>query len=148
MIDKEDLSQVEKLRDELKDLNKRLKRLEDKKNEVIVDSVQGSSSEFPYTRHSCKIEGVQYEYLKSKNLRNKYKKLIQRKEYKLGKLISSLEYELNYIEDSEIRQIIRHVYEDGKDYNQTAHAMNDKKKNPKYTADSIRMKLKRFLKKL
>jgi len=70
----------------------------------------------------------------------KYKKQIESKRYKLEKLINSLEYELNYIEDSEIRQIIRYRYEDNMNWIQIMFKM-------KYKAESTaKMKLKRFFK--
>ena len=63
----------------------------------------------------------------------------------MDKLINELEYELNKIDDSEIKQIIRYKYEDNLSYIQIANKMN-KKGRKEYTADGIRMKIKRFLK--
>ena len=108
MVSKKDLLQIDKLRRELIDLQKRKKRLSEKPTKVVMDSVKSSSREFPYTRHSTVIEGIEDR----KNLR-KYKRLIYEKEEKLQKQINEIEYELNNIDDSEIRQIIRMRYEDG-----------------------------------
>ena len=104
-----------------------------------MDSVKGSSANYPYTQHSYTIEGVRYP--KNRNARNKYKKQIKNKEYKLEKLKNELEYNLNYVEDSEIRQIIRYRYEDNMNWVQIMHKMNNK------SEDTARKKLERFLEK-
>ena len=57
------------------------------------------------------------------------------------KLITNLEYELNNVEDSEIRRIIRHKYEENLNWIQIMFKMN-------YDSESkAKMKLKRFLEK-
>lgn len=145
MIDKSILYQMNVVNIELKDLKERLIKLENKPQKNVVDSVQGSSTNYPYIKHNYRIEGM--EHKRNKNTK-KYEKMIKSKEYKLDKLKNELEYNLNYVQDSEIRTIMRFIYEDGYDYNQTAHKMNENSKRKKYTADSIRMKIKRFLKNL
>lgn len=139
MIDKELLERITTLNNELQDLEKRLKKIENKECTTVKDSVQGSSTSYPYIQHSCVIEGV--EYPKTKKSRYIYKKQIKEKRRKIDKLINQLEYELNYIEDkdSEVRQIIRYKYEDNKTWLQIMFLM-------KYNSESVaKMKLKRFL---
>ena len=139
MIDKELLEQITALHNEVEDLEKRLKKIENKENKIVKDSVKGSSSQFPYTQHSCVIEGV--EYPKSKRSKYIYRKQIKDKKRKLDKLINKIEYELNYIEDSEIRQIIRYKYEDNLNWIQIMFKM-------RYDSESkARMKLERFFEK-
>ena len=147
MIDKENLKQMSALHEELKDLNKRIKSIENKETTTVKDSVQGSSTTYPYIQHSCVVEGV--EYPKCKRSKYIYKKQIKSKQHKLDKLINQLEYELNYVENSEIRQMLRYKYEDGCTNYQVAHIMNEnnKKRKKKYTEDSVRMQLERFFKK-
>lgn len=144
-MDKGVLTQISAMHTELQDLRKRLQKLEDKPQNIVVDSVRGSSSNFPYTEHTCKIEGL--EKPKFQKAKKKYRKLIRNKESKIDRLIKQVEYDLNYVEDSELRQIIRYVYYDNKNYNQAAHAMNERFNKDKYTADSIRMKINRFFEK-
>ena len=141
MIDKEILERITTLNNELQDLEKRLKKIENKECTTVKDSVQGSGTNYPYIQHSCVIEGV--EYPKTKKSRYIYKKQIKEKRRKIDKLINQLEYELNYIEDkdSEIRQIIRYKYEDNKTWLQIMFLMNYKSEN------TARMKLDRFLEK-
>lgn len=139
MIDKENLKQMSALHEELKDLNKRIKSIENKETTTVKDSVQGSSTTYPYIQHSCVVEGV--EYPKCKRSKYIYKKQIKSKQHKLDKLINQLEYELNNIEDSEIRQIMRYKYEDNKSWLQIMHKM-------KYNnEDAPRKKIERFLEK-
>lgn len=139
MIDKELLRNIESINRELEGLQKRLKKIETKENTVAIDSVQGSSTSYPYIQHSCKIEGVQVP--KNRHLKAKYRKMIRSKTYKLEKLKVQLEYELNYIDDSEIRDIIRYKYNDNKTWIQIMHIMDFK------SEEKARIKLKRFLEK-
>ena len=141
MIDKTLLENISKLHEELDDLEDRLKKITKLETTVIKDSVQGSSTEYPYIQHNCVIEGVRYP--KTKKSRYIYKKQIKSKKYKLDKLINKLEYELNYIKDkdSEIRQIIRYKYEDNLNWIQVMFKM-------KYNSeDTARKKIERFLEK-
>jgi len=144
------LEQIESIRAEKKDLEKRLELLKQEKIPIVSDSVQISSKNFPYTKHSTTITGYsEIKYKRNKKNKKKYKKLIEEADYKIEKLINELEYELKKIDDSEIRRIIRYKYEDNMNYIQIAHEMNKINKNKKkiYTQDSIRMQLERFLKK-
>lgn len=142
MIKKQDLKQIDSLRKEIKYLEDRLDKLNSKPVKIVQDSVSASSPSFPYTRHTAKIEGFE----NPKNLR-KYKKLVKDKRYKLEKAINHLEYELNQIDDSELRMLIRYKYEDNLNYVQIAHRMNDTGEKI-YSEDSVRMKLNRFFEKI
>lgn len=136
---KEILDEIENINKELQSLKKRLKRIEDKENTVVQDSVQGSSKNWPYIKHSMQIEGV--EVPKNRHLKRKYRKMIRNKTYKLEKLKIQLEYELNYVKDAEIKDIIRYRYNDNKTWVQIMFLMNYK------SEDKARKKLERFLKK-
>ena len=139
-MNKDVLEQINSIRSELKDLNSRIIVLNQQTNPVVVDNVQGSSATYPYIQHNCKIEGS-VESFKNKNIRKKYKKQIKSKEYKLDKLKNQLEYELNYVEDSEIRRILRYRYEDDLNWIQIMHKME-------YNSENVaRMKLNRFFEK-
>ena len=140
------LEQIDSIKAEKQDLENRIKSLEKERIPKTVDSVQASSKEYPYIQHTVKIEGYNnYRYIRNRKARNTYKKQIKSKIQKLDKLINELEYELNKIEDSEIKQIIRYKYEDNLSYIQIAHKMNKLSKK-EYTEEGIRKKIKRFLK--
>lgn len=136
---KEFLDEIENTNKELENLKKRLAKIENKECTVVKDGVQGSSRSYPYIKHSCIIEGV--EIPKNRHLKHKYRKLIRSKKYKLEKLRVQLEYELNYVKEAEIRDIIRYRYNDNKTWLQIMFLM-------KYNnEDTARKKLIRFLEK-
>lgn len=135
-MDKELLEQISYLHREKKDLTERLEELENKPLEYVKDSVQGSGTSYPFVQHHCTIEGI--EYPKQGVQRRRLRKLIKSAQRNIDKKIKNLEYELEKIEDSEIRQIIRYKYEDNLSWVQVGHKM-------KSTGDQVRMTLKRFL---
>lgn len=131
-MDKKDLEELTKLRAEEKDLQLRLDKF-DRKPKISIDGVRGSSKEFPYIQHNCKIEGI------DSRSRNQLKKMIKSCQKKIVNKIKKVEYELNKIEDSELRQIIRYKYEDNLSWIQIMYKMN-------YTSEDVaRKKLKKFL---
>lgn len=136
---KEFLDNIENTNKELENLKKRLAKIENKECTVVKDSVQGSSGSYPYIKHNCVIEGV--EIPKNRHLKHKYRKLIKSKKYKLEKLRVQLEYELNYVKEAEIRDIIRYRYNDNKTWIQIMFLMNYN------SEEKARIKLKRFLEK-
>ena len=141
MITIKNLKQIDSIKREINYLENKIKKLDEKPVKIVQDSVSSSSKEFPYTRHTTVIEG--FETPKNKR---KYKKLLNNAKYRLEKIINHLEYELDKIEDSEIRMIIRYRYEEGLNYIQIAHKMNEGK-NKIYTEEGIRKKFERFFKK-
>lgn len=135
---KEFLESIEGLHKEVKDIQNRLKKLADTPDKVVRDSVRGSSTTWPYTQHSCVVEGIDAN--KYRNIK-KLKRILKRKNEKLQKLIVNLEYELNQIEDPEIRTIIRYKYEDCLSWVEIMFKMDYN------TEDKARKKLKRFFEK-
>lgn len=136
---KELLESIDSLRKEVNDLENRIKKLADMPDRVLRDSVRGSSTTFPYTQHSCVIEGVDIN--KNKNIK-KLNRILKRKKENLQKLIVKLEYDLNQISDSEIRRIIRYKYEDGLSWIEIMFKMEYN------TEDHARKKIKRFFEKI
>lgn len=136
---KEFLNNMEYLYKELENLQKRIDKIEKKETTTVKDSVQASSRSYPYTKYNCKIEGIKVP--RNRGLKNKYKKMIKSKQYKLDKLKLQLEYELNYVENSEIRDIIRYKYNDNMTWLQVMFEMG-------YSSESAaKMALKRFFEK-
>ena len=135
-MNRKDLEQIMFLKREVKDLER---RLQNNISSTVADSVKGSSTSFPYTECHRVIQGVDYK----KQIRDrKYRKLLKSKRDRINKLLVQIEYELNYIEDSEIRQIIRYKYFDDCNWVKIMHLMN-------YDSESkARMKMERFLKNL
>ena len=140
MIDKRVLEQLSSLNIELDNIEKRLEELEMKPRKIVQDSVQGSSSEYPYTSHTMKIEGIEEQRynLRKKVLKKQYRSKIKR----IKKLLKNVEYELNYIKDSEIREIIRMRYEENLSWIQIQIRTKSD------SEDKARKKLERFFKKI
>lgn len=78
---------------------------------------------------------------KNAGLKRKYKKMIKNKTYRLDKMRLQLEYELNYVENAELRDIIRYRYNDNKTWLQIMFLMNYN------SEEKARIKLKRYLEK-
>ena len=141
-MDKTVLTQINSIRKEIEELKDKLEK-SIKPVDIVTDSVQGSSSHYPYIKHNCVVQGIdEHRVMLNKRNRNKYEKQIKSKEYKLEKLIVKLEYELNYIEDSNIRRIIRYRYEDNLNWVQIQIKMEYDHE------DKARKKLERFLEKI
>ena len=141
-MNKKDFREMEYLRKELKYLNEKQENLSKKPLKVVQDSISTSSSEFPYTRHTTVIEGIE----NPKNIR-KYRKMIKETQLKLENKIKELEYFLKNIDDAEMRLLLRYKYQDGLNYIQIAMKMNNEK-NKEYTEEAVRKKIERFFKKI
>ena len=128
---KKELSQLYYLNREIELIEKQIQEAE---YSTTMDSVKGSSINFPYTQHSIKIYGLDIKGLnKLKNkLTNRLNKLMDLR-YKTNEYIES-------VENSETRMILTYRFINGLDWNQVAKSMGNK-----YTADSVRMKCNRFL---
>ncbi len=151
MITKKELEQLESIYKEQEDLKERIEKLEYIQPKIVQDSVKSTSKHFPYIEHTTIIEGLEEGSANKRRKKQikKLKKILSENKVKILKQITHIEYELKKIEeeDYEIREIIRYKYEDNLTYIQTAHKMNDKYPQKIYTADSIRMNLKRFFEK-
>jgi len=139
VLEKRELERVNKLYVEWKNLKDRILKIEDKSTR---DSVRASSKNFPYIQHTAVIEGISESKKKKR-----YKALLKKKEAELDKTLLHIEYELNYIEDPELRDIIRFKYMDGMTNYQVANKLNDNHNTYKYNEDNIRMKINRFFEK-
>lgn len=141
-MNKKDFREMEYLRKELKYLNEKQEDLLKKPLKIVRDNISTSSSEFPYTRHTTVVEGIE----NPKNIR-KYRKMIRETQLKLENKIKELEYFLKNIDDAEMRLLLRYKYQDGLNYIQIAMKMNNEK-NKEYTEEAVRKKIERFFKKI
>ena len=137
---KELLEQADSLIEEIKDIERRLKNIEKREKTILGDSVTGSEKEYPYIKRNFRVNGVANKLFSSKAKRQ-YKKMLKSKKYKYEKMVKQIEYELNYIDNSEIRRIIRYRYYDKLSWIQIQLEM-------KYNSeDTARKQLERFLEK-
>ncbi|GAA0763820.1 hypothetical protein SDC9_83104 [bioreactor metagenome] len=135
-MDKEKLKRYRRLLSELELLKRQLEKIEP---EFVMDSVNGSDTEFPYTQHKMHIEGYDLE-----SYRKKVARLNKRIVSKMNELVeekdSLIEFIYN-IEDSEIRQIFIYRYMDGLTWKEIGDKMN-------FATSTIRMKHDNFVKSL
>lgn len=139
---KQFLEEVENTNKELIRITKRLEQVESKQKEIRLDSVQGSSTSYPYIKHSIVVEGNLQNNSKLKSLRQRYKKMLMQKQYKCEKLLLQFEYELNYIKDAEIKNILTDKYISGMSWVDIMFKYE-------YNSEDVpRKKLERFFKKM
>ena len=134
------LEQADSLIEEIKDIERRLRNIEKREKTILGDSVTGSEEEYPYIKRNFRVNGVSNKLFSSKAKRQ-YKKMLKSKKYKYEKMVKQIEYELNYIDNSEIRRIIRYRYYDNLSWIQIQIKM-------KYNSeDTARKKIERFFEK-
>ena len=149
-MDKEVLMQYCELQEEIKDLRKRIRKLDKflENPRIVADTVRGTRKDG--TIGPIKIQGIPLpEYGKKELLRERYKELLERKETELLELTCQAEEYIESIEKADIRIMFRLYYIDGLSWIKVAAAMNrmfPKKKVP-YTEDSCRMRNNRFFEK-
>lgn len=133
---KQELLRYRNISAEIELLRKQLKNIEP---EFTKDSVTGSDTEFPFTKHHMNIFGYNERDYKKKilRLRNKIDK-------KLNELIEEKDKLMEYIygiSDSRIRQILIYRYVDGLPWRTIGKRMN-------YGTSTIRMLHDNFIKKI
>lgn len=101
------LKQYTDLQSEIKDLEKRIKKLENFK--VEHDKVTGSNSEFPYQPRSFTIEGYNIQDV---NRLNKVKSLLVDRKDKCEDMKIEIEKFISTIPDSRTRRVFQYRYID------------------------------------
>ena len=150
-MDKELLVQYSELKEEIKDLRKRIQKLEKFLSDppIVADIVKGSRKDG--TIGPIKIIGIpEPEYVRRQRICEKYQKLLQEKEAELLELTCQVEEYIESIEKSDLRIMFRLYYLDGLPWIKVAAAMNrmfPKKKVP-YTEDCCRLRNNRFFEKI
>lgn len=150
-MDRSILIQYSDMKEEIKDLRKRITKLEDQIRRIeeegaVSDVVKGGMGG---TQHYI-IEGFpDREYYRKKSLLMERKARLERKEIELLELTGQVEEYINSIESSELRLMFRYYYLDGLTWGQVAIRMNNHflKRKIKYSEDSCRMKNTRFFEK-
>ena len=150
-MDKEILVQYCEMREEIKDLRKRIRKLDKflENPPVVADIVKGTRKDG--TTGPIKITGIpEPEYFRKQGIRERYRKMLELKEAELLELTCQAEEYIQGIEKAELRIMFRLYYIDGLTWVKVADTMNrmfPKKKVP-YTEDSCRMRNNRFFEKM
>lgn len=150
-MDKEVLVQYCEMREEIKDLRKRIQKLDRflENPPVVADVVKGTRRDG--TNGPIKITGIpEPEYFRKQGIRERYRKMLELKEAELLELTCQAEEYIQEIEKADLRIMFRLHYIDGLPWVKVANAMNRKfpKKKVPYTEDSCRMRNNRFFEKM
>lgn len=150
-MDKEILVQYCELKEEIKDLRRRIQKLNKflEHPPIVSDTVRGTKKDG--TIGPIRITGIpEPEYWRKVNLRKRYLQLLETKEAELLELTCQAEEYIESIPKAELRIMFRLYYIDGLPWIKVAQRMNrafPKKKVP-YTEDSCRMRNNRFFEKI
>lgn len=150
-MDKGILIEYSKMKEEIKDLRRRIRKLEGEIDSlgVVSDTVKGTRKDG--TIGSIKITGYpEPRYWRLKNILESRKKRLIEAEEKLQEMVGEVEKYIDSIESSELRIMFRLYYVDNLTWYQVAIRMNDMfpKRRIKYTEDSCKQRHKRFLDKI
>lgn len=139
-MDKDILIQYSDMVEEVKDLRRRIRKLQDDidKLEPVKDSVKGTRRDG--TIGSITISGYPVPvYYRYKNQLEKREAALRKKEAELLELVNTVEEYITGINDSKMRRILRYRYIDNMSWAKIAFRMGKK-----YTADGCRMLHNRF----
>ncbi len=149
-LDKEILVQYCEMKEEIKDLRERIKRL-DKYLEhptIVADTVTGSRKDL--TIGPIKIDGIPDPvYWRKQSARERYKKILELKEAELLELTVQAEEYIDSIPKAELRIMMRMFCIDGLTYVDIAGNMNRAfpGRKIKYTDENVRKRIQRFFEK-
>lgn len=101
---KQDLEQLKSIKQEIKALTD---EITDLRTRVVTDSVEGSDPEFPYVKHTIKIVGMDVRGLEALGRK------LNCKCCQLQQMLFDTELQIEQMEDSELRTIVRLYYRNG-----------------------------------
>ena len=146
-MDKEILVRYSEMIEEIKDLRKRIQKLDKflESPPIVSDTVTGTRGDG--TIGTIKITGIPDPvYQKKQNARGRYRALLELKEAELLELTCQAEEYIQTIERSELRTMFRLYFIDGMSCPMVARQMNHifPKRRVKYTDENIKKRIQRF----
>lgn len=147
LLDKEILIQYSDMAEEVKDIRKRIQKIQYDLNHlcIVSDSVKGTRPDGTYG--PIKITGYpEPEHYRKKAALEKYRRLLELKETELLDLMGQAEEYIQSIEKSELRIMFRLHYIDDLTWEQVAARMNKyfPKRTIRYTEESCKKRNLRF----
>ena len=119
-------AEIKKLEDEIKEA-----KIADREKSQLTDTVTGSYPEYPFTKHTVTIKGVDYgSDLLTRRLKEKAFLLDEERTY--------IEKWLDTVEDSQMRTIIRMKFVKGLTWQQIATELDAPHKMEKFKKDFYR----------
>lgn len=146
-LDKEILIQYCEMKEEIKDLRRRIRELDKflANPPIVADVVKGTRRDG--TLGPIKITGIPNpEYNRKAGARERYRRLLEIKEAELLELTCQAEEYIEGLDKAELRIMFRLYFIDGCSYPETARRMNDlfPKRMVKYTDENIKKRIQRF----
>lgn len=123
-LTKKELEQLNDLKAEIQELEKKIIELSQKKIDVAKDVVNASGNSFPYTQGHVTISGydVAADKRKIQTIDNKIE-LLRKRQQKAEKLEREILEFINSVEDSKIRRILQYRYIDGYKWSKISRIM-------------------------
>lgn len=122
----------------IKDIEKDIRKLKQQRKRIVQTNVTGSNPDFPYEKQHFKIHGIEFDFTDEKQLRINEKILEDRKTNAEEQRLE-VERWINTI-PNRMQRIIRYRIFEGKTWEQVASKMGRKA-----TGESIRMEYNRFM---
>lgn len=146
-LDKNVLFQYREMMEEIKDIRRRRKQLEQRIQglTVVSDMVKGTRKDG--TIGSIKVTGYPVpEYYRNRGLLQRYEEQLARLEGELLELATQAEEYIQGIDKSELRIMFRFYFVDGLSYAAVAYRMNRMfpRRRVKYTDENVKKKIQRF----
>ena len=122
----------------IRETERDIKRLKNKKSTIIQTNVSGSNPNFPYEPRHFRIQGTTFSYREDSQLRME-EKLLEERKANAEKIKTGVETWMNTI-PIRMQRIIRYRIFENMTWEQVAARLGRKA-----TGDSVRMELERFL---
>lgn len=124
----------------IKDLERDIRKLKKQRKTIIQTNVTGSNPNFPFEKTHFKIVGAQFSYVEDRQLRTLERILVDRRS-KAEQLKLGVEEWMNTI-PQRMQRIIRYKLFEGMTWEQVAVRMGRRT-----TGDSVRVEYQRFMEK-
>jgi len=111
MVGKNTLNQYTDIQQEIKELEHRIQRLRNKRNDRLTDTAVGSSPEFPYNERIYTISGFNLE--DSNEKLDRLEQLLKKRIQKCEDMKEEIEKFIDNIEDSRTRRVFTLRYIEG-----------------------------------
>ena len=140
-LEKEILSQYIDACELIKETEREIQKLRQRRKVILQDSVKGSMHEFPYAAQSYHIEGLAYATVRTPSLLDDEEKLLEERRAAAAEIKVRVEAWLNTI-PQRMQRIIRMKIFEEMTWAQVAVRMGRKA-----TADGVKMEFRRFMEK-
>lgn len=139
-VDKEILTQYIDACELIKETERDIQRLRQRRKVILQDSVKGSMQEFPYAAQSYHIEGLAYATVRTPSLLDDEEELLEERRAAAAEIKVQVEAWLNTV-PQRLQRIIRMKFFEELTWGEVAVRMGRKA-----TADSVRMEFTNFMK--